>query len=57
MTHKRLGDGFYEQRLVREQLAGLTGRASNKGLSDDTISCEIKFGTSNSGNLSGIKQR
>ena len=37
MTHKRLGDGFYEQRLVREQLAGLTGSASNKGLSDDTI--------------------
>ncbi len=26
MTQKRLGDGFYEQRLVREQVATLTGR-------------------------------
>ncbi|MEW5886541.1 MAG: filamentous hemagglutinin N-terminal domain-containing protein, partial [Pseudomonadota bacterium] len=25
-THKRLGDGFYEQRLIREQVAALTGR-------------------------------
>jgi filamentous hemagglutinin len=25
VTHKRLGDGFYEQRLVREQIAQLTG--------------------------------
>lgn len=25
-TQKRLGDGFYEQRLVREQIAQLTGR-------------------------------
>jgi filamentous hemagglutinin len=25
-THKRLGDGFYEQKLVREQVAELTGR-------------------------------
>ncbi|WP_343828854.1 hemagglutinin repeat-containing protein [Massilia aurea] len=37
LTQKRLGDGFYEQRLVREQLAELTGSAPNKGLSDDTI--------------------
>lgn len=27
-VHKRLGDGFYEQRLVREQVLKLTGRAS-----------------------------
>lgn len=26
ITQKRLGDGFYEQRLVREQIAELTGR-------------------------------
>jgi len=26
ITQKRLGDGFYEQRLVREQVAQLTGR-------------------------------
>jgi filamentous hemagglutinin len=25
VVHKRLGDGFYEQRLVREQIANLTG--------------------------------
>ncbi|MDV7389756.1 S-layer family protein, partial [Arthrospira platensis SPKY1] len=24
-TQKRLGDGFYEQRLIREQVAALTG--------------------------------
>ena len=30
-VHKRLGDGFYEQRLVREQIAQLTGRPSIKG--------------------------
>ncbi len=28
---KRLGDGFYEQRLVREQMLALTGRPSVKG--------------------------
>jgi filamentous hemagglutinin len=26
VTQKRLGDGFYEQRLIREQVANLTGR-------------------------------
>jgi filamentous hemagglutinin len=36
MTQKRLGDGFYEQRLVREQLAELTGRAPADGASDDS---------------------
>ncbi|MBN5370002.1 hemagglutinin repeat-containing protein [Serratia marcescens] len=30
-THKRLGDGFYEQRLVREQVLELTGKPSVKG--------------------------
>ncbi|MGQ8886175.1 hemagglutinin repeat-containing protein [Serratia sp. TSA_105.2] len=30
-THKRLGDGFYEQRLVREQVLALTGKPSVKG--------------------------
>ncbi|MBP2153024.1 hemagglutinin repeat-containing protein [Erwinia rhapontici] len=32
---KRLGDGFYEQRLVREQMLALTGRPSEKG--DDAM--------------------
>jgi len=36
-THKRLGDGFYEQRLVREQLAELTGRSPQAGASDDSV--------------------
>ncbi|MDO8768060.1 MAG: DUF637 domain-containing protein, partial [Burkholderiaceae bacterium] len=27
VTQKRLGDGFYEQKLIKEQLIGLTGRA------------------------------
>ncbi|OTA16719.1 hemagglutinin-related protein [Xenorhabdus beddingii] len=30
-VHKRLGDGFYEQRLVREQVLKLTGRPSVRG--------------------------
>lgn len=30
-VHKRLGDGFYEQRLVREQVLKLTGRTSVRG--------------------------
>ncbi len=29
-AHKRLGDGFYEQRLVREQVLALTGKSSVK---------------------------
>jgi filamentous hemagglutinin len=32
---KRLGDGFYEQRLVREQIAQLTGRRFLTGYADD----------------------
>lgn len=36
LTQKRLGDGFYEQRMVREQLAQLTGRPPQDGASDDS---------------------
>jgi filamentous hemagglutinin len=36
-TQKRLGDGFYEQRLVREQLSELTGRAPSAGPGDDSL--------------------
>jgi filamentous hemagglutinin len=32
---KRLGDGFYEQRLIREQVAMLTGRRLLEGYADD----------------------
>ncbi|WP_375731564.1 hemagglutinin repeat-containing protein [Xylella fastidiosa subsp. multiplex] len=32
--HKRLGDGYYEQRLIREQIAQLTGRRLD-GYTDD----------------------
>ncbi|MCP1107938.1 hemagglutinin repeat-containing protein, partial [Serratia nevei] len=32
-AHKRLGDGFYEQRLVREQMLALTGKPSVSGWS------------------------
>ncbi len=35
ITHKRLGDGFIEQRLVREQVAQLTGRRFLPGHADD----------------------
>lgn len=34
-TQKRLGDGFYEQRLVREQIAQLTGRRFLDGHAND----------------------
>ncbi len=36
-TQKRLGDGFYEQRLVREQLSQLTGRAPSAAQGDDGL--------------------
>ena len=36
LTQKRLGDGFYEQRMVREQLAQLTGRPQTSGAGDDS---------------------
>ncbi|MGR2738820.1 two-partner secretion domain-containing protein, partial [Billgrantia sp. Q4P2] len=35
MTHKRLGDGFYEQRLIREQVTQLTGQRFLAGYADD----------------------
>lgn len=35
ITQKRLGDGFYEQRLVREQVAQLTGRRFLPGYASD----------------------
>ena len=35
LTQKRLGDGFYEQKLVREQVAELTGRRFLDGYSTD----------------------
>lgn len=34
-TQKRLGDGFYEQKLIREQIAQLTGRRFLDGYSTD----------------------
>lgn len=34
-VHKRLGDGFYEQRLVRDQIGQLTGRRFLDGYADD----------------------
>jgi len=34
-VQKRLGDGFYEQRLVREQVAQLTGRRFLEGYAND----------------------
>ncbi len=34
-THKRLGDGFYEQKLVREQIGQLTGRRFLDGYGSD----------------------
>ncbi|HWV14976.1 MAG TPA: hemagglutinin repeat-containing protein [Cellvibrio sp.] len=35
ITQTRLGDGFYEQQLIREQIALLTGRRFLEGYSDD----------------------
>lgn len=34
-VHKRLGDGFYEQQLVRDQIGQLTGRRFLDGHADD----------------------
>jgi len=36
-TLKRLGDGFYEQKLIRDQLAQLTGRRFIDGYSNDEV--------------------
>ncbi|PQQ28371.1 hypothetical protein C6H69_19310, partial [Photorhabdus luminescens] len=35
LAHKRLGDGFYEQRLVREQITQLTGQRYLAGHNND----------------------
>nr|CAR67544.1 similar to hemagglutinin/hemolysin-related proteins. putativ transmembrane protein [Photorhabdus asymbiotica subsp. asymbiotica ATCC 43949] len=35
LVHKRLGDGFYEQRLVREQITQLTGQRYLPGYHND----------------------
>lgn len=35
ITQKRLGDGFYEQKLIREQIALLTGHRFLEGYADD----------------------
>ena len=35
LSQKRLGDGFYEQQLVREQVAQLTGRRFLENFTDD----------------------
>jgi len=35
VIHKRLGDGFYEQKLIREQISQLTGRRFLDGYADD----------------------
>ncbi|MBD9398679.1 hemagglutinin repeat-containing protein [Pseudomonas sp. PDM11] len=35
LTQQRLGDGFYEQKLIREQIAQLTGRRFLDGYADD----------------------
>ncbi|MCL2656988.1 MAG: filamentous hemagglutinin N-terminal domain-containing protein, partial [Betaproteobacteria bacterium] len=35
LTQKRLGDGFYEQKLVRDQVAQLTGRRFLDGYAND----------------------
>ncbi|WP_146041331.1 S-layer family protein, partial [Variovorax sp. B4] len=35
LVHKRLGDGFYEQRLIREQVAQLTGYRLLDGFESD----------------------
>ncbi|MCW7763098.1 hemagglutinin repeat-containing protein [Photorhabdus luminescens] len=34
-VHKRLGDGFYEQRLIREQIVNLTGKRYLPGYQND----------------------
>ncbi|EHN63592.1 two-partner secretion domain-containing protein [Comamonas testosteroni] len=36
-THKRLGDGFYEQKLVRDQIGQLTGRRFLDGYASDEV--------------------
>ncbi|MEY0026577.1 hemagglutinin repeat-containing protein, partial [Providencia rettgeri] len=35
LVHKRLGDGYYEQRLIREQVIALSGQRYLEGYADD----------------------
>ncbi|MFA5242946.1 MAG: filamentous hemagglutinin N-terminal domain-containing protein, partial [Sulfuricella sp.] len=44
ITHKRLGDGFYEQKLVREQVAQLTGRRFLDGYANDEAQYQALLG-------------
>ncbi|WP_139133869.1 filamentous hemagglutinin N-terminal domain-containing protein, partial [Pseudomonas sp. 21C1] len=37
LTQQRLGDGFYEQKLIREQIAQLTGRRFLDGYASDEV--------------------
>ncbi|WP_260961240.1 two-partner secretion domain-containing protein [Pseudomonas citri] len=37
LTQQRLGDGFYEQKLIREQVAQLTGRRFIDGYANDEL--------------------
>ncbi|MCG6578112.1 filamentous hemagglutinin N-terminal domain-containing protein [Pseudomonas sp. AF32] len=37
LTQQRLGDGFYEQKLIREQVAQLTGRRFLDGYANDEL--------------------
>ncbi len=37
LTQQRLGDGFYEQKLIREQIAQLTGRRFLDGYANDEV--------------------
>jgi filamentous hemagglutinin len=43
-TQKRLGDGFYEQRLVREQVAELTGKRFIDGYASDEAEYQALMG-------------
>ena len=44
MTQKRLGDGFYEQKLIREQVAQLTGRRFLEGYANDEAQYQALMG-------------
>lgn len=41
LMQKRLGDGFYEQRLIREQVAQLTGRRFLAGYASDEAQYQV----------------
>ena len=44
ITQKRLGDGFYEQKLIREQVAQLTGRRFLEGYASDEAQYQALMG-------------